>query len=170
MKTNIISFLIGLVLLPAIVFVTMLLGLWPSEATSNPSRVERTLARSSLQSYLARKSGGVLNPVKPTEETLLAGMKIYRMNCAGCHGDAGQPSLWGTKGFYPRVPQFADAPSQLKPPEMFFVVKNGIRYSGMGAWNGMLSEDDVWKVVTFLSNLRSLTPSVDEAWRKKELR
>ena|SRR5436309_12247021 len=36
------------------------------------------------------------------------GMKLFRENCAGCHGDIGQPSYWGSNNFYPRVPQFAD--------------------------------------------------------------
>lgn len=93
-------------------------------------------------------------------------MKIFRTNCAGCHGESGRPSSWGTKGFYPRAPQFADAPSQLSGPEMFFVVKNGIRYSGMGAWDGMISDIEIWQVVTFLSNIKSLPEPVATAWMK----
>jgi mono/diheme cytochrome c family protein len=89
------------------------------------------------------------------------------MNCAGCHGDLGHPSHWGTTGFYPRVPQFADAPSRLSPPEMFFVVKNGIRYSGMGAWDGMLPDAEIWKVVSFLSNIQSLPEPVADQWKAK---
>jgi mono/diheme cytochrome c family protein len=38
-------------------------------------------------------------------------MKMYRDDCAGCHGDYGRPSEWGSQDFYPRVPQFA-----LEPP------------------------------------------------------
>jgi mono/diheme cytochrome c family protein len=49
-------------------------------------------------------------PLAASEETLLAGAKIYRINCTGCHGDFGQPSMWGSNAFYPRVPQFAEVP------------------------------------------------------------
>jgi mono/diheme cytochrome c family protein len=100
----------------------------------------------------------------PSEETLRAGLKIYRINCAGCHGDFGQSSTWGANGFYPRVPQFADAPPTLRSEEMFLVVRDGIRYSGMGAWKDLISETDTWKVVLFLSNLKSLPPRVRSEW------
>jgi mono/diheme cytochrome c family protein len=91
-------------------------------------------------------------------------MKIYRINCAGCHGDFGQPSTWGANGLYPRVPQFADAPPTLRSEEMFLVVRDGIRYSGMGAWKDLISETDTWKVVLFLSNMKSLPPTVRSEW------
>lgn len=118
----------------------------------------------SLRASLERHAPALKNPLPVSEETLLAGMKNFRTNCAGCHGDSGRPSAWETKGFYPRVPQFADAPSQLSPPEMFFVVKNGIRYSGMGAWDGMISDTEIWQVVAFLSNIKSLPEPVAAAW------
>jgi mono/diheme cytochrome c family protein len=121
-----------------------------------------------LHTALAREVTGLHAPFPASEETLLGGLKIFRANCAGCHGDFGQPSAWGTNGFYPRVPQFADAPSSLRAEEMFLVVRNGIRYSGMGAWKDLMSEDDTWRVVIFLSNLKSLPPSVRAAWEAKK--
>jgi len=107
------------------------------------------------------------NPVTVSEETILAGMKIFRTNCAGCHGEFSHLSRWGTRGFYPRVPQFADAPPSLTAPEMFFVVNNGIPYTGMGAWDGMLSDVEIWQVVTFLNNLKSLPEPVAAEWKTK---
>jgi mono/diheme cytochrome c family protein len=50
---------------------------------------------------------------------------------------------------------------------MFFVVKNGIRYTGMGAWDGMLSDVEIWQVVTFLNNLKSLPEPVAAEWKTK---
>jgi len=64
------------------------------------------------------------------------------------------------------VPQF-DLENPQKPDwQMFWIVKHGVRYSGMGAWGGEVSEDKIWKVVTFLSNLKSLPPDVQMEWRK----
>jgi mono/diheme cytochrome c family protein len=91
-------------------------------------------------------------------------MKIYRTNCAGCYGDFGKPSAWGANGFYPRVPQFPNAPSALRSEEMFLAVRNGVRYSGMGAWRDLMSEEETWKVVAFLSNMHSLPPAVKSEW------
>lgn len=68
------------------------------------------------------------------------------------------------KAFILASPQFADVPSQLNAPQMFFVVKNGIRYSGMGAWDGMISDTEIWQVVTFLGSIHSLPEPVAAAW------
>lgn len=48
---------------------------------------------------------------------------------------------------------------------MFWIVKHGVRYSGMGAWGGLTSDDNIWKTVTFLSHLKSLPPDVEAEWR-----
>jgi mono/diheme cytochrome c family protein len=114
-----------------------------------------------------REAANLRSSLAASEETLLAGMKIYRTNCAGCHGDFGQPSTWGSKAFYPRVPQFPDAPPTLRPEEMFLIVRNGVRYSGMGAWKDLMSEEDTWRVVLFLNSLQSLPPSVRSGWETK---
>jgi hypothetical protein len=134
MKKSEIAFVAGLLLLPLVGIAAAWLGPWPSRATSAPSRWETAFAERSLRASLARYAVDLKNPVTVSEETILAGMKIFRTNYAGCHGEFGHLSHWGTRGFYPRVPQFADAPPSLSPPEMFFIVKNGIRYAGMGVW------------------------------------
>jgi mono/diheme cytochrome c family protein len=75
--------------------------------------------------------------------------------------------------FYHRVPQFATNAPQMPDWQLFWIIKNGIRYSGMSAWDGqrhhdkVISDDRIWKVATFLSQLNSLPPAVDAEWRKK---
>ncbi|MEP6993104.1 MAG: cytochrome c [Acidobacteriota bacterium] len=100
------------------------------------------------------------------DAAILTGMKLYRNDCEGCHGDRGRPSHRGTTGFYPRVPQLANQPPALTAPEMYLVVKNGIPYSGMGAWNGELSDSDIGRVAIFRSRIQTLPPAVD-AWKAK---
>ena len=166
-KRGLLFFLLGLITIPLLGLAVLSLGLWPWRATSPPANWENLLASKALHSAVRRQAASVKSTVAATDETLLAGMKIYRMNCAGCHGDFGQSSVWGTGGFYPRVPQFADSPSPLRPEEMFLIVRNGVRYSAMGAWKDLMSEEDTWKVVSFLSRLQSLPPDVRSAWETK---
>ena len=45
-------------------------------------------------------------------------------------------------------------------------MKNGVRYSGMAAWDGLLTEEKIWQVVTFLGRLESLPASVAARWEK----
>jgi thiosulfate dehydrogenase len=168
MKKSLMSFLIGLLILPASALILGRLGLIPVHATAKPSRWETAIAQSSLKASLARRASGTKNPLPASDEILLAGMKIFRNDCAGCHGESGRTSHWGTTNFYPRVPQFAETPPELTAEQMFLVVKHGIRYSGMGGWNGEISDSEIWKVVTFLSKINSLPPRVQSAWKAKQ--
>jgi mono/diheme cytochrome c family protein len=145
--------------------VTARLGWWPVSATAVPSQWESKFGQGLLQACLSNQAAGLTNPIRPSNDVLIAGLKIFKMNCAGCHGSRGQPSQWGTQNFYPRVPQFANNPPHLSAPQMFVAIKQGIRYSGMGAWNGMMSDEEIWKVATFLEQIGSLPPEVEVNWK-----
>jgi mono/diheme cytochrome c family protein len=160
------AFLAGLVL-PALAFLLLgAAGLFPVAATSVPSRLEVRVAGLFVRSALAREAAKVVVPAAAQEDaTLLAGLRTFRRNCAGCHGKYGAHSRWGTTSFYPRVPQFADQGSALGPAEMFVAVKHGIRGTGMAAWEANLSDEEIWTVVWFLQRMRALPPAVEQAWK-----
>jgi len=166
MRKFIVGLIAGIFLVPALVLIAAFAGWLPVAATAEPPGWEVTLARRALSDSVARQAPALANPVSPCSEHLRAGMRMYRDNCAGCHGDAGKPSDWGSGGFYPRVPQFAAAPPSKPDWQLFWIVTNGVRYSGMGAWDRLMSSDDRWKVVTFLSHLESLPPEVQADWRE----
>ena len=50
--------------------------------------------------------------------------------------------------------------------QLYWIVTRGVRYSGMGAWGGQVPDSTIWQVVTFLSRLDSLPPTIDSVWRK----
>jgi mono/diheme cytochrome c family protein len=160
------GFLVGLAVLPLLLLGSMAFGSRPAEATATPPAWEAKLPRFALDSSLSRRAVSLRNPIPATDPELLAGMRFYRNGCAGCHGDAGASSDWGTAGFYPRVPQFGKHPPDRPDWQMFRIVKHGIRYTGMGAWEKLASDREIWQVVTFLSHLRSLPANVETEWRK----
>src|SRR5215813_3147077 len=112
------ALLLLLALIVGVSVITARLGLWPVAATSRPSQLESELGQSSLSASLSRQASGLTNPVQPSNDVLIAGQKMFKMNCAGCHGTPGQPSQWGTHNFYPRVPQFGDQPPKLTAAQM----------------------------------------------------
>jgi mono/diheme cytochrome c family protein len=160
--------LTGIALVPLGFFLVLRAGLWPVAATSQPSSWESRLAQGAVRASVERTAVAQSNPITASEENLLSGMKTFKNDCAGCHGDADQPSRWGTTSFYPRVPQFGQAPPQLTAAQMFWIVKHGARYTGMAAWNGLLSDDEIWRVATFLTNLDRLPPRVVEEFHRKQ--
>ena len=65
-----------------------------------------------------------------------------------------------------RVPQFAQNAPGRPDWQMFWIVKHGVRYSGMAAWDGEIPDEKIWQMVTFLSRLRNLPPDVEADWHQ----
>jgi mono/diheme cytochrome c family protein len=93
-------------------------------------------------------------------------VKIYTMNCALCHGGIDlQPSALA-KSFYPPPPNLILHPMDDPEWHLFYVIRTGIRYTGMPAWDKALSEPDMWKVTAFLTRIGKLPPAVQDYWKK----
>src|ERR1700685_277554 len=117
------------------------------------SGLERRVAMPSLDASLDRHAAEARNPVAATDASLLAGMKIYQTNCAGCHGDPHQPHGAFGDAFYPRAPQFMEDPADMPENQNFYIIQHGIRLSGMPAWESTLKEEEMWQGATFLGHM-----------------
>jgi len=141
-------------------------GLFPTHANAVPSAFEQRIAMSALDASMDRNAPRVSNPIPPTDENLIDGMKIYSMNCAVCHGTLDyKPSLL-EHSMYPPPPQIILDP--LDDPEwhIYYAIRTGVRYTGMPAWDHALGDSDLWKVTAFLSRLEKLPPTVQDYWKK----
>ncbi len=167
MRTFIRGILTGLLVGPLIAALIVVSGYWPVSGTANPPPYETTMARRALNASVAHQAPKVQNPLPASIEVMRAGLKVYRDGCAGCHGDSQKPSHWGSTAFYPRAPQFASELPDKPDWQLFWIVKNGVRYSGMGAWDGEIPDEKIWQVVTFLSRLRNLPPEVQTDWNQQ---
>ena len=155
MKT-LVAFVLGLIAIPVLLALAGFAGWLPSDATPKPPGWESSMGMRALDASLEQRSDGLASPIAANDSAALAaGAKIYATKCAGCHGDAKAPSLWGAKGFYPRAPQFFQEGSDVTPPEAFTAIHDGIRYSGMGAWRDLMKDDDMWKVANFAASIRA---------------
>lgn len=164
MKRSLFFFVLGLVLPGIILLVLAWSGSIPVNATSSPSRLEAAIASRALDARLAKESRGMKDPMPADTTTLFAGMRLYKEDCAGCHGTPGKPSAFGEHHFYPPVPQFSED-YDMEPGESYILIKQGVRYTGMPAWEGIISDPEIWKVVTFLTNVRALPPAVAAEWK-----
>jgi mono/diheme cytochrome c family protein len=143
-----------------------LLGFLPTRANSAPPAMEIHIASSALDNSVERHAPRINNPVPPTDENLIEGLKIYTMNCALCHGGIDRQPSTLAKSFYPPPPSLILNP--LDDPEwrVFYMIRTGIRYTGMPAWDKTLSEPDIWKLTAFLTRVDKLPPAVQDYWKK----
>jgi mono/diheme cytochrome c family protein len=128
-------------------------------ADQQPSASEFRVAMAAVDAYMMRYAPNVKNPVPPTEQNVATGAKIYLDRCAGCHGVPSNPESRFSRSFYPPAPGFFKDSPDMPDRHNFYVVQHGIRWTGMPAWNGTLSDTEMWEVVTFLGAIDNLPPS-----------
>ena len=81
----------------------------------------------------------------------------YADMCSGCHLAPGMKRTEISRGLYPRAPELRRK-TDLTPAEQFWIVKHGVKMTGMPAW-GVTHEDELlWDVVAFVRKLPELTP------------
>jgi thiosulfate dehydrogenase len=128
-------------------------------ADQRPSLMEAKLAMAAVDASTDRRAPEGPNPMQPTEENIAAGAKIYLDRCAGCHGIPSNPDSLFSRSFDPPAPGFfTDAPD-MPENQNFYIIRHGIRWTGMPAWKQTLNETQTWQVVTFLSNVEKLPPA-----------
>lgn len=117
------------------------------------------------EAFVARKLRGLAsepgarelkNPVEATELAIAEARDHFADHCAVCHGNRGDGKTQMNAGLYPPAPDMRQAVTQhLSDGELFYIIKNGIRFTGMPGWGG--SDEDNWKLVLFLRHLPKLT-------------
>jgi mono/diheme cytochrome c family protein len=143
-----------------------MLGFLPSNANVDPPKFERRIAMSAMDAAVDRHaSHDAKNPVLPTDANLIDAMKLYTMNCAGCHGALDRKPAAQAHSFYPPVPQLVLHPPDDEDWHTYYVIKNGVRYTGMPAWDKILSDEEIWKVTTFLSHMEKLPQGAQDYWK-----
>jgi thiosulfate dehydrogenase len=153
----------GLLLLAGYLFATR--GVYMG-TKGGPLPMEQFIAHKAIEASIGKSSHDE-SPLQASEINLLVGTQIYRQNCADCHGQLDQPADLA-KGLYPRPPQLlqpGEAVTDDPVGATYWVVKNGVRFSGMPSFEGKLTDEEIWKVSLILRNAGKLPSSVQEALR-----
>lgn len=142
-------------------------GAMPANADARPPGIERWIARASLHAAIQREAPKGDNPVQPTGANLAAGMKTYVANCAVCHGVADGNATNVAAGLYQRPPQFGAHGVEDDPAGItYWKVDHGIRFTGMPSYAATLTDNEIWQVTAFLSDMDKLPAPVDALWKK----
>lgn len=91
-----------------------------------------------------------------SDARVLTGTDHYAAHCAVCHGAPGVPQSEIALGMYPRPAELAASAKTYKPNELFWILKNGIKMSGMPAWADH-ADDELWATVAFIMRLPTMT-------------
>lgn len=166
MKWFALGFLCGALFVPAVVLVYFKLGNPPVATADPPLPFEKQIVRVPLGARIDRERPRTV-PLPADEATFTAGATIYQAQCAACHGLPARPSSFA-KGMFPRAPQLFErhgdhvGVSDDPPGETYWLVENGVRLTGMPAYNHVLSETERWQVTLLLASADKLPPAVQQ--------
>jgi mono/diheme cytochrome c family protein len=142
-----------------------MLGFIPTNANVAPPHFEKRIANTALDASMERHAPRVANPVSPSDQSFEDGMKLYTMNCAVCHGGLDRKPVSLSNSFYPPAPNFISNPPDDPEWHIFYAIRTGVRYTGMPSWEKTLSQQDMWKITSFLSHMEKLPPAVQDYWK-----
>jgi mono/diheme cytochrome c family protein len=128
-------------------------------ARSEPSSFETFAAQRARSMAMPATAKNRPNPVAGSKEVLDEAMAHWADHCAVCHGNDGAGQVEMGRGMYPHAPDMRKESTQkLSDGELFYIIENGIRLSGMPAWGGGEDdEEDSWKLVQFIRHLPELS-------------
>ncbi len=126
-------------------------------AHKQPSKVETTLANMAKDVVIPLEAEGRKNPLPGSDEMISQGQQIFLQSCALCHGADGHGRTELGRNMYPPAMDMTSPHVQhWSDAELFWIIQNGVRLTGMPSWNSSLSEGDTWKLARFIHNLPRL--------------
>ena len=166
------AFIIGIVFTliveAAVGYAILTNGKVPVSARSGPIFGEAWAARTDQHAVFDREAPKGPNPVALNDTNLIAGIQLYAQHCVVCHGTAKGDAAEGpiAKGEYPHPPQLAsDGVEDDSEGVTYWKIDNGIRWTGMPAWHGTLSDQEIWTLALFLKHMDHLPPAAQQAWQ-----
>ena len=128
-------------------------------AREKPTDVEHWVAHRARAAALPRDAKDQPNPLPNTPEVLADARAHWADHCALCHANDGSGDTILGKDMYPPAPDMRKPLTQnMTDGELFYIIQNGVRLTGMPAWGGSEhAAEDSWKLVRFIRHLPDLT-------------
>jgi len=132
-------------------------------ATVKPGRMESSLAIEVRNLFIPADAKRARNPFGGKKDAWREGADHLGDHCATCHGKDGRGGGEIGPNLCPRAPDMTRPRTQnLTDGEIFYIISNGVRWTGMPAWKSEHTPEETWHLVSFIRHLPSLTPAVIE--------
>jgi len=134
-------------------------GLFDARASTPHDFVTAWATHTTMVNFMKRTAHDVHPPAAFTAAETVAGLHLYEQQCMECHGGPGVARAVWVQGMNPSPPFLLDASRRWSRGQLFWVVKNGVKMTGMPAWG--LTEDDgrIWDLVAFLEAMPQMKPA-----------
>jgi mono/diheme cytochrome c family protein len=123
-------------------------------AGKQPSQEETSLANAAKDVTIPLEAGKMKNPLPETAEVVSQGQEVFLGSCAQCHGADARGDTDIGRNMNPPAMDLTSAHVQhWSDAELFWIIQNGVRLTGMPAWKSSISDNDTWKLAHFIHSL-----------------
>jgi len=149
-----ISLLVGVVSAASFVW----LGVFDISATEKHWPITTRLLEMVRERSINARSADITAPDLENPAMIARGAGNYAAMCAQCHLAPGLEPTELNRGLYPGPPVFHRPDYAREPTEIFWIVKNGFKMTGMPAWGAFHSDKEIWELVSVVSALKGISP------------
>jgi cytochrome c553 len=134
-------------------------GLYSVAASRGHFAITAALLEFAMRRSVATHALFITEPDLRDPHLIRLGAGHFHGGCAPCHGAPGESRNPIARGMLPEPPDLAESVPTWSTPELFWIVKNGLKYTGMPAWPAQKRGDEVWAIIAFIRQL----PGMGEA-------
>ena len=154
-----VTMMVLVLMLAGIVYLVFQIRSHGFSARQEPSWLEAVLARHARRIATPAGAKELKNPKPITEGGMMEAREHFVKHCSDCHGLDGRGNTVFGRNMYPKVPDLTDSQTQqLTDGELFYIISNGVRFTGMPAFGGEDSPESIWALVAFIRRLPRLPP------------
>ena len=158
MATAVITIIVVGVLGCALGLIVLFSGVYNVSATSPHSGIVASLLDAAMGSSVEAHAEGIQAPANFEKIDPNTGVEHYRGMCEMCHGGPGiKPSEIG-QGLYPPPPNLQESAGDWTPAQLYWIIKNGVKDTGMPAFGPTHSDEKLWAITAFVKKLPKMTP------------
>ena len=132
-------------------------GAFDVAASTPHNTYEESLFRTAMKRSVVVMSRSISLPPRFTDYMVKDGFDHYKDMCAGCHGGPGIERSEIGKGLNPPAPNLADAVPAWSPRQLFWIVKNGLKMTGMPSFGKTHDDKQIWSIVAFIEQLPGMS-------------
>lgn len=147
-------------------YTAIVAGAYNIAATVPDTEPERLLLDSAM-TYSVRAHAGAEAPKSWSDAQIKNGFKQHGEMCVICHGAPGKERTDISKGLHPQPPKLAEAVKEWSNAELFWIIKNGIRMTGMPAFGPTHRDEQIWDIVGLLRRLPEISAQDFEAMENR---
>ncbi|MGE5176591.1 MAG: c-type cytochrome [Hyphomicrobiales bacterium] len=139
--------------------VVIYLGLYDVGTGNHDNAVMNWTLDTAMTRSVERHARGIKAPDLTDPAMITMGLRHYREMCVGCHGAPGIGPGEISKGLFPEAPDLSESASDWTPEQLYWIIKNGLKFTAMPAWGPTHDDKALWAMTAFVSKLPHLTPS-----------